>query len=97
MRKGFSLVELVTIIAVISIISVPLARLSTTTLRDIPENLRIIEANTRVLNMLKQLQRDINLAIRFPASVEGYTSNHETLLIELSNETISYQLKDVDK
>ena len=44
--------------------------------------------------MLKQLRRDTNIAKSFPTSVEGYTANDETLLIELANETICYQLKD---
>ena len=94
MRKGFSLIELLTVVGVISILSVPLARLSTATIRDIPENLRIIESNTSILNMLQQLRRDTNIAKSFPTSVEGYTANDETLLIKLANETICYQLKD---
>jgi len=94
MRKGFSLVELLIVLIVISIVSVPLARLSTATLRDIPRAYRMIESNTNVLNALKQIHKDVNAAKGFPKSFNAYIASSETLLIELANEVICYQLKD---
>ena len=94
MRKGFSLVELLLVLAVISIVSVPLAGLSTTTLRDIPRAYKMIESNTSILNALKQIHKDVNVAKGFPKSFDGFTANSDTLLIELANSTICYQLKD---
>jgi len=94
MRKGFSLVELLIVLIVISIVSVPLARLSTATLRDIPRTYRMIESNTNVLNALKQIHQDVNAAKGFPKSFNAYIASSETLLIELANEVICYQLKD---
>ena len=94
MRKGFSLVELLVVLAVISIVSVPLAGLSTTTLRDIPRAYKMIESNTSILNALKQIRKDVNVAKGFPKSFNGFTTNGDTLLIERANGTICYQLKD---
>jgi len=94
MRKGFALVELLVIIAVICIISVPLARLSTTTLRDVPRAYKMVVSNTSILNALKQIQKDVNAARRFPKSFNAYTISDETLLIELANNTICYQIKN---
>ena len=94
MRKGFSLLEMMVIIAVIALLSIPLARLSTTTIRDIPRLPRIIQANTSLLNALKQIQRDINVAKGFPDSFGTFSADNGTLLIELEDSTICYQLKN---
>jgi type II secretory pathway pseudopilin PulG len=94
MRKGFFLVELVVVIAVITLVSVPLARLSTATFRDIPRSYRAINSNTSILNALKQIQKDVNAAKGFPKSFGAYTANNETLLIKLTDNIICYQLKD---
>jgi len=94
MRKGFFLIELLVVLAVISLLSVPLARLSTTTLRDIPQSWRMIESNTRMLNMLKQMRKDVNAAKGFPESFNALTADNTTLLIRLEDEVICYQLKE---
>jgi len=94
MRKGLSLVEVLVVIAAVFLISVPLARLSTATLRDIPACRRMIETNTTILNAIEQIRKDVNAAKKFPESFGTYTANGETLLIELENETVLYQLKD---
>ena len=94
MRKAFTLIEVLVVLVVISIISIPLARLSTITLRDIPESYRMIGSNTSVLNALKRIHKDINLAKGFPRSFESYSANNENLLIELPTGVICYQLKE---
>lgn len=94
MRKGFFLVEMIVVIAVIFVVSLPLARLTTITLRDIPKSYRMIESNSSVLNALKQIQKDVNMAKGFPKSFESYTTDDQNLLIELDDSTICYQLKD---
>lgn len=94
MRKGFSIVEALVVLAVISIISIPLARLSTTTLRDIPRSYRMIQANTSMLSALKKMHKDISAAKDLPESFGQYTTNNEVLLIELADGMICYQLKD---
>jgi prepilin-type N-terminal cleavage/methylation domain-containing protein len=94
MRKGFSIVEVLVVLGIISIISIPLARLSTTTFRDIPRSYRMIQANTSMLSTLKQMHKDINAAKDLPKSSGKYTTNNEVLLIELADGMICYQLKD---
>ena len=94
MRKGFFLVELVVVIAVIVLVSVPLARLSTATFRDIPRSYRLIQSNTSVLNMLKQMRKDVDTAIELPESFEGRFTNERPLLIRSANSMICYHLKD---
>lgn len=94
MRKGATLTELLVIITTFVIVSLPLARLSTVTLRDIPAAFRITQSNTSLLNALRKIQNDVNAARAFPKSFGHYTTNSETFLIELANNTICYQLKD---
>ena len=94
MRKGFSLIELLTVLAVLSAVSIPLARLTTTTFRDIPWSYRMTKSNTSILHALKQIRKDVSAAERFPESFNTYTTNNETLLIVLKEDTICYQLED---
>ncbi len=70
------------------------ARLTTTTLRDIPNSYRIIQTNTSVLNMLEHIRRDVASAKALPESFGQYSTNDRMLLIESAEGTIGYQLKD---
>jgi len=54
----------------------------------------MIESNSSVLNALKQIQKDVNMAKGFPKSFESYTTDDQNLLIELDDSTICYQSKD---
>jgi type II secretory pathway pseudopilin PulG len=94
MRKGFFLVEILVMVIVIVIISVPLARLSTTALRDIPRAYKMVESNTSILNALRQIKKDVNAAKAFPESFNTCTVSDETLLVELENNTICYQIEN---
>jgi len=94
MRKGYSLIQMLVIIFVFSLLSASLGRLSSAMLRDIPSSYRMIEANTSMLNALKQIRRDVNAAKGFAGSFNDYIANDETLLIEAANNVICYQFKD---
>ena len=82
MRKGYTIIEMMAVIAVIVILSIPTARLSRTILHDVPKSFRTIEANTGVLNALKQMRTDINAARKFPESFKDFTADSNTLLVE---------------
>ncbi|MHC4457739.1 MAG: PulJ/GspJ family protein [Planctomycetota bacterium] len=94
MRKGFSMVEMLAVIAVLSIVSVALSGLFTTVIKDIPRSYRVIQTNTTLLNMLKHMGKDIDAARRLPESFEEYTADGKVLLIELADGVVRYQLKD---
>ena len=94
MRKGFSLVELLAILAVLAVVSVPVATLTTTTVVDIPRAYRMSQVNGSMLNAIRQMHKDINNARGLPTSFGKYNSNENTLLIELPNSVICYQLAD---
>ena len=96
MRKGFSLIEMIVVLAAFTALSLPLSLLITTTLRDIPNSFKVIQVNTSVLNMLRQLRKDIDIAVALPESVGRYTTDNKHLLIELPTGMICYRLQDAE-
>ena len=94
MRKGFSLVELLVVMVVFASVSVAFVPVFTMFIRDIPRSYGVVQANTTLLSVLKQMQKDIDTAKQLPESFEGYATNDELLLIELSDGMICYQFKD---
>ena len=95
MRKGFSLVEMLVAIIVFSFVSVAFAGLFTTLISNIPRSYRVVQANTSLLNMLKQMERDVDAAKQLPESFAEHTADSQLLLIELPDGSIIYyQLKD---
>ncbi|MCH7558583.1 MAG: hypothetical protein IIB56_14150 [Planctomycetes bacterium] len=94
MRKGFTLVELLVIIIVLPFVMLVLNGLFSTLIRDIPRSYRVMQENTSLLSMLKQMQQDIDKAKGLPESFDEYTTSNKLLLIELTEGMICYQLKD---
>ncbi len=93
-QKGYSLIELLAVLSVMVILSVVLAGFTTTTLRDIPRSLRIMQANTVMLNMLQQLNKDIDPADELPDAFEQYKAGTEMFLIKSSGGVVRYQFND---
>ena len=94
MRKAFSLVELLIVLAVLTSVSAALAPAFTTLLGDIPRSYRVAQENTRLLGMLEQMRKDIDTARQLPESFAGSTTDEKLLLIELADGVIAYQLKN---
>ncbi len=94
MRKGFTLVELLVVIVVLPFVMLVLDGLFSTLIKDIPRSYRVMQENTSLLSMLKQMQQDIDKAKGLPESFDEYTTSNKLLLIELAEGMICYQLKD---
>ena len=90
MRKGFSIVEVITVLAVLAVISIPLARLARLTTYDIPKSCKLIESNTSILNALKYIKKDVNSAKSFPQTFQKYSASKSCFLIEQQNKTVCY-------
>ena len=65
-----------------------------TLIKDIPRSYQVVQANTSLISMLKEMQQDIDNAKGLPQTYNEYTSGDKTLLIDSSEGMISYQLKD---
>jgi len=94
MRKGFSLVEILVIVVVLPFLFILFDGLFKTLTGEIPMSVRLIQENTSLLNMLRQIQLDTDKADDLPKSVAGRTASGQLLLIKLSEGIICYQLKD---
>ena len=94
MRKGFSLVELLVVVVVLPFVFLLFDGLFKTIIGEIPMSVRLIQENTSLLSVLRQIQQDIDRAKGLPKSFAGQTASDHVLLIELEEGVISYQLKD---
>ena len=94
MRKGFSLVELLILVVALPFVFLLFDGLFKTLVGEIPMSVRLIQENTSLLSMLRQVQQDIDEAKGLPKSFAGQTASNNILLIELTESVICYQLKD---
>jgi len=94
MRKGFTLVEVLVVLAVLPFLMIVFGGLFNTLIKDIPRSHRVVQENTSLLSMLDQIQKDIDKAKGLPESFDEYTTSDKLLLIELAEGMICYQLKD---
>ena len=94
MRKGFTLVEMLIVVVVLPFVFLLFDGLFKTIIGEIPVSVRIIQENTSLLSVLRQIQQDIDQAKDLPKSFAGQTASDQLLLIELSEGVICYQFKD---
>ena len=94
MRKGFTLVEVLVVLAVLPFMMIVFGGLFNTLIKDIPRSHRVVQENTSLLSMLDRIQKDIDKAKGLPESFGEYTTGDKLLLIELAEGMICYQLKD---
>jgi prepilin-type N-terminal cleavage/methylation domain-containing protein len=94
MRKAYSLIEMMAVIAILPVAMLALDRMFATIIVDIPRSSHIVEENTTVLDVLDHILSDIDRATGLPNSSGGYTAGDSVLLIELPDTTICYELKD---
>jgi len=94
MRKGFSLVELLILVVALPFVFLLFDGLFKTLVGEIPMSVRLIQENTSLLSVLREIQRDIDQAKDLPKSFAGQTASDDVLLIKLAESVICYQLKD---
>ena len=94
MRKGFTLVEMLAVIMTLPFMMLILDGLFKTLIKDIPRSYQVVQANTSLISLLKEMQQDIDNAKGLPKTYKEYTAGDNILLIDSSEGMISYQLKD---
>jgi len=93
MRKGYSLVELLWVMATMVLVTLVLDSLFTTLIRDIPRNHRMLEENSYLQVILVQLQSDMDGADSVYQNQEFSDPNAiylEPIVLELTDSTVSY-------
>ncbi|MHC4361527.1 MAG: pilus assembly FimT family protein [Planctomycetota bacterium] len=94
MRRGFTIVEIITVAVVGAMFSIAFAPVFLALVRDIPTFHRMVQANTSLLHMLGQMRRDIDMGERLPEVFAGHVTGDELLLIEAADGVICYQLEE---
>jgi prepilin-type N-terminal cleavage/methylation domain-containing protein len=94
MRKGYTLVEVLTVVIALPVLMLVLNGLFRTLIKDIPRSHQLLEENAVLTIILDRLQQDIDNAKGLPDSSGGYNAGSELVLIELADSVICYQLKD---
>jgi len=84
MRRGYTLTELMVLLAIMAVIAVPISRLTKVIIYDIPMSLKLVECNTSILNAMQVIGQDMALATAISKSDDG------KLVIEQKGCTINY-------
>ena len=94
MRKGFSLIELLGVIAILTSVSLTLSLLFNTLLGDLRRTQRLIASHSRILDLLDHLRRDTDAAksLDDSAGLEGGDPNLNQILFELADGVVCYRL-----
>lgn len=94
MRKAFSLVELLAVLALSMVLAIPLTGMFRIVLGDIPKNLRVAHtANTSQL-FIRALEQDVKKAVKLEIlnQSESDSSGHNPLVIDTGDYLITYHL-----
>ena len=94
MRRAFTLIELLMVVTVLPFVMVAVSGVYATFIRDIPRTTRVLQENTTVLDLLRQIRRDVDEAVGLPEQFEGQHAGERTLLIEQPGRVIRYQIED---
>jgi len=94
MRRGYTLIEMITMIGILAMLAVPLAMLEGETLHNIPRAHKMMQTLITLQNYLRLFQEDINAAVSFPKTYGDCNNVEQTIVIELKNETICYQYEE---
>jgi len=94
MRRGYTLIEMITVVGILALIAVPLAMLEGETLHNIPRAHTMMQTHITLHNFLRLFQEDINAAVSFPETFGDCNNAEQTIIIELANKTICYQYEE---
>jgi prepilin-type N-terminal cleavage/methylation domain-containing protein len=94
MRKAFTLVELLAVVAVAPTLLVIISGVYATFIRDIPRTTRTLQVNTTVLDALRQMSRDVDGALELPQQWQDQQAGERTLLIAQPGRVIRYQVEE---
>ena len=93
MRKAYALTEFLMMFSIILVISFMCTQPIRTTVLDIRQSHKDLQANANLLSMLRSLHDDVEKAVNLPRQSRGISRNDNVLLIQADDETISYQIE----
>jgi type II secretory pathway pseudopilin PulG len=94
MRKAFTLVEVLVVLVTLPFVLLVISGVYATFIRDIPRATRVLQVNTTVLDLLRQIRRDVEGAVALPQQLGEQRASARTLLIEQPGRVIRYQMEE---
>jgi type II secretory pathway component PulJ len=93
MRKAFTLMELLVLMAILPLMMVVVSGIFATFIRDTPRETRVVQENATVLDVLANLRRDVDGAVALPQRFDATEAGDQTLLIEQPDAVVCYRLE----
>lgn len=88
MRRGYTLTELMILMAIMAVIALPISKLTEVVMWNIPQSLQFVQYNTSILNAMQFIKQDIDSATAIAKTEDN------KLLIEQNGKTINYVFYD---
>lgn len=88
MRRGYTITEMLVLLAILGVLAWPLSRVSKVVMYDIPRSYKFVESNSSILLIMQMIKKDVNCATAL-SKKEG-----NNLLIEQRDKKINYAFED---
>jgi len=93
-RKAFSLMEILVIAAIVPLVMLVVSSVFAVFIRDIPRETRVVQQNATMLNMLRQIRRDVDQATGLPEQFGDRHIDERTVLIEQPDAVVCYRFEE---
>ena len=94
MRKAFSLIEMMVVVATLPLVMVLVSRVFVWFGREIPKSTQLLLEQGVVAQVLDQIRQDVDEAKALPRSQGEWVSGGQNLLIEKADGVVLYQIAD---
>jgi len=94
MRKAFTLMEILMVAAVVPLVMVVVSSVFAVFIRDIPRETRLVQQNATMLDMLRQIRRDVDRATGLPGQFGDRHVDERTVLIEQPDAVVCYRFEE---
>jgi prepilin-type N-terminal cleavage/methylation domain-containing protein len=94
MKKAFTLIELVVVLAITPVLLLALGRIMTAFMGDLPKGTEVVHEQTTVLDLIHAIHEDVDRAVALPDSLGERRSDDRTLLIALPAGAVAYERTD---
>ena len=91
MKKAFTLIEVIVVLAILPVVTLVLSRMTMTFFRELPDVSDVVYAQTTVLDLIAGVHADMLKAVALPDAVGERQSDEQTLLIALPDVVVAYE------
>jgi type II secretory pathway pseudopilin PulG len=94
MRKAFTIIEVLVLATVAPIVMLVVSSVFATFIRDIPREARVVQQNATMLDLLRQIRRDVDRATGLPEQFGDRHVDERTVLIEQPDTVVCYRFEE---